>query len=189
MLSTFWLRFEDKKIFAAFKREKKTFYRRVMPMITMACLTLLICIEILYRGFELGDLSAATTIINATSVLWFAFLTCTTRRWIKFTWLVCPSLIALVFYYLIWVDYDSVNASIYYKTVLGITVCFFLLVVFNEVWLLSTLAYAPFAVYFMHKTGDDMLRGTQNGWELSGRSFFCVFVFAVVAYKMEQLNK
>jgi hypothetical protein len=162
MLSRLWLKFEDKKIEAAYTREKMVFYKRVMPLITFSVAVLLILIEVIYRRLGLGSIHYSTTVINSVALTWFTVLTCLTRSFIKPTVLICPSLLALVFYYITWLDYDSVNASIHYKTVLGITVCFFLLVVFNEMWLLTTLVYAPFCFVFLYKTGADMLGEEQT---------------------------
>lgn len=101
----------------------------------------------------------------------------------------CPSLIVIVFYYITWIDYDTTNVSIYYKTILGITICYFLLVVFNEAWFLTTIVYSPFCIYFMYKSGVDMLEEAANAGELVGRSLFVCFIFGIVAYQMEKLNK
>jgi len=128
-----------------------------MPLITGALIALLIAIELIYRVFKLGEIAYVTTIINAIAVVWFCFLTVVSRCFIKTTKLVCPSLIAFLFYYMTWLDYEAVDVSIFYKTVIGITVCFFLLVVFNESWMISTFVYTPFSIYFMYKTGVDML--------------------------------
>jgi hypothetical protein len=189
MLSGFLLRFKDAKINRAYTKEKRAFYNRVLPLITLALIALLVSIEIIYRVQNFGEIQLATSIINAVAVFWFGLLTVITRCNLSFSKLVCPSLIALVYYYVTWIDYDSVNASIFYKTVLGITICFFLLVVFNEAWLLTTIVYCPFAIYFMHKSGLDMLQDAANNGELTARSIFVCFIFAVVAYQMEKLNK
>jgi hypothetical protein len=107
----------------------------------------------MYRALKMGDLSYVTTLVNAIAVTWFAIITVISRCKLGITVFVCPSLIALVFYYMIWLDYDTVNVSIFYKTVIGITICFFLLVVFNEVYIITTIVYTPFLVYFMYKCG------------------------------------
>ena len=161
----------------------------MLPLITGALSALLIAIEIIYRVYEQGEVDNATSIINGVAVAWFGFLTVFSRCNLSLTKLVCPSLIALVFYYVTWIDYDTVNVSIFYKTVLGITVCCFLLVVFNEAWLVTSAVYAPFAVNFMYKSGVDMLGEAANVGELTARSLFVCFIFAIVAYQMEKLNK
>lgn len=189
MLSTVLLKFKDEKINRAYTKEKKVFYKRVLPLITAALTVLLIAIEVIYRIYEQGEIEIATSVVNSVAVSWFGLLTVFSRCKQNLTRLVCPSLIALVFYYVTWIDYDTVNVSIYYKTVLGITICFFLLVVFNEAWLVTTLVYSPFAVYFMYKSGQDMLQDSANTGELTARSLFVCFIFAIVAYQMEKLNK
>jgi len=103
------------------------------------------------------------------------------------TWFVCPALTALVFYYLAIVDYDGTSTSIYYTMVVGITSSIFLVVVFNEVWLLSFAVYAPMLSYYMWKTGVDM--AGQEVTELAIRCTFCCFIYALIAYKTESLSK
>lgn len=129
------------------------------------------------------------TIVNSVAVGWFLLLTVFSRCCISLANLVCPSLIALVFYYIIWVEYDSVNISIFYKTMVGITISFFLLVIFNEAWFLTTLIYGPFICYFMYISGNDMLGDHANLEEYISRCVFMVFIFAIIAYQMEKLNK
>jgi len=75
----------------------------------MALIALLIAIEIIYRVIKLGQITYSTTIINSVAVAWFIGLTCLSRCVISTTKLVCPSLIALVFYYMTWIDYDTVD--------------------------------------------------------------------------------
>lgn len=161
----------------------------MLPLITGALIALLIAIEIIYRVANLGVIETATSVVNGVAVAWFIVLTVLARCSTRITKLVCPSLIALVFYYMTWIDYDTINISIFYKTVIGITICFFLLVVFNEAYIISTIVYTPFACYFMYKSGQDMLDDSANSGELSARCIFLCFIFGVVAYKMEKLNK
>ena len=158
MLSSVFLRFKDKKIEKAHTREKKVFYNRVLPLITFATIALLVAIEVIYRVLKMAEPNDVTTIVNSCAVAWFIFLTLVSRCYVWMTKLVCPTLIALVFYYIIWVEYDEIMVTIFYKTMVGITILFFLLVIFNEAWLLTCLVYWPFVCYFMYKSGEDMLR-------------------------------
>ena len=108
----------------------------------------------------------------------------------KFTicsWFVCPLLTAYAFFYFAIVDYDESIVSIYYTLIVGITCTYFILVVFNENWLLSTVVYSPLLAYYMWKTGDDMVGAETE--ELVIRCIFCVLLYGIVAYKIEQLNK
>ena len=43
-------------------------------------------------------------------------------------------------------------------------------------------------VYFLWKTGQSMV-GTDTNSELVVRSLFCIFIYAIIAYRVEQLNK
>ena len=51
--------------------------------------------------------------------------------------------------------------------------------------------YAPLLAWYMKKTGDDMIvniSGEENN-ELIIRCIFSIFLYAIVAYKVETLNK
>jgi len=61
------------------------------------------------------------------------------------------------------------------------------LVIFNESWLISTLAYGPMLAYYMHKTGYDLLGAEYE--ELAMRVFFCIAIYAIIAYRVEILTK
>jgi hypothetical protein len=125
------------------------------------------------------------------AALVFLVLWLLVKRWAVASWFVCPFLTAFAYYYFAIVDYDGSVVSIYYTLVVGITSTFFILTLFNESWLLSTIVYAPLLAYYMKKTGDDMIvniSGEETN-ELIIRCIFCVFLYAIVAYKVETLNK
>lgn len=62
-----------------------------------------------------------------------------------------------------------------------------MLVVFNEMWIISTLTYAPCLAYYMYKTGFDLLGSEME--ELVMRVLFCVIIYAIIAYRVEILTK
>ena len=71
--------------------------------------------------------------------------------------------------------------------IIGFTLTYFLLVVFNESWLASTVVYSGCLVYYMQKTGQDLL-GSENQ-ELVMRCVFCIMIYAIVGYRIEILTK
>lgn len=101
----------------------------------------------------------------------------------------CPLLTALLIYYCTEVDWDESNVSIYYTAVVGITGSFFIAIFCSEVWLISTAVYAPGIVYYMWKSGADMIGEGDDNLELVTRCVFCVFLYAIVVYRVEYLNK
>ena len=109
-----------------------------------------------------GIITDLTTTVNWVSVLVFLALTLSLRRCAPAAWFVCPTLTALTFYYFAVVDYDGTQTSIYYTMIVGITVSFFILSVFNEVWLISAAVYTPLLAYYMWKTGKDMVGNENN---------------------------
>lgn len=190
MLSSVILQFSDPAMRRSFDRQKKKYYGRVLPIITSAVLVLFVVLEIIYRGVKhTGSLAISTSIVNGCSVVWFLLLSILNLKTRVASWLVCPSLTALSYYYVAFVDYDSSSATIFYKVIVGITMTFLYLVLLNESWLISTIVYIPFLVYFMHVTGNDMVENVQDKGEMIARCIFCCFIFAVVAYHIEKLNK
>ena len=70
---------------------------------------------------------------------------------------------------------------------MGICVTFFVLVIFNESYVASTIVFAPCFTYYMYKTGRDLL-GTE--WkELIIRCSFCILIYGIVGYRVEVLSK
>ena len=67
------------------------------------------------------------------------------------------------------------------------TISFFIIVIFNEMWFVSTLAFAPCLSFYMYKTGYDLLGSEET--ELIMRCVFVVMIYAIVAYKIETLTK
>jgi hypothetical protein len=94
----------------------------------------------------------------------------------------------MTYYYFAVIDYDGTVTSIYYSLVVGITTTFFILITFNESWLVSTVVYSPCLVFYMEKTGEDLVDYNEQ-YELYLRSFFAIFIYAVMAYKTESLSK
>jgi len=70
---------------------------------------------------------------------------------------------------------------------IGINLSFVILIIFNEVWLISSALYTPMLAYFLWKTGRD-LEGEENT-ELAIRVFFCGLLYSLAAYRVEYLNK
>jgi hypothetical protein len=188
MLSTIFLTFDDSDMKATYDRERITFYSKVMPVITITIVLLTVAIEVMIRVLHLGTLNMVTEIFNGSMLFLFIILTVLTRKFAVATWFICPLLTIYVFYYLAFLDYDTANSSIFYTLVIGITVSYFLLVIFTETWLISTGVYSPMLVYFLWKTGQNMT-GTDTNSELVVRSLFCIFIYAIIAYRVEQLNK
>ena len=169
-----------------FEKEKKAYYGRILLVIWPILILLTAGLIILDMADEY-DGKMETHIVNGAAVVVFFLLWLFVRKFAIMSWFVCPLLTAFAFYYFAIVDYDESVVSIYYTLIVGITSTFFILVIFNESWLLSTVVYAPLLAYYMYKTGEDMA-GRENN-ELIIRCIFCVFLYAIVGYKVETLNK
>lgn len=65
---------------------------------------------------------------------------------------------------------------------------FFLLIIFNEVWVISTAMFGPLIAFTMWQAGKDM-KGAKDGDELVIRTFFCLITYAMVGYSLEGKSK
>ena len=188
MLSTIFLVFEEREMRMTFEKTKREYYGRILlilwPMLILLTVGLVV-LDVLGQ-FE-SDVS--THIVNGSAVFIFFVLWLLVRKFAICSWFVCPALTAFSFYYFAMVDYDGTATSIYYTMIVGITSTLFILVMFNESWLLSTVVYAPLLAYYMYKTGDDMNEGESEMNELIIRCVFCIFLYLIIAYKVEMLNK
>ena len=188
MLSTIFLVFEDREMRMTFEKTKREYYGRIL-LILWPMLILLTAGLIVLDVLEQFDSEMMTHIVNGSGVFVFFLLWVLVRKYAICSWFVCPLLTAFAFYYFAIVDYDGTAISIYYTMIVGITSSLFILVMFNESWLLSTVVYAPLLAYYMYKTGDDMNNGDSEMNELIIRCVFCVFLYLIIAYKVEMLNK
>ena len=188
MLSTIFLVFEDREMRMTFEKTKREYYGRIL-LILWPMLILLTAGLIVLDVLEQFDSETMTHIVNGGGVFVFFLLWVLIRKFAICSWFVCPLLTAFAFYYFAIVDYDGTAISIYYTMIVGITSSLFILVMFNESWLLSTVVYAPLLAYYMYKTGDDLNNGESEMNELIIRCVFCVFLYLIIAYKVEMLNK
>ena len=188
MLSTIFLVFEDREMRMTFEKTKREYYSRIL-LILWPMLILLTAGLIVLDVLEQFDSEVMTHIVNGSGVFVFFLLWVLIRKFAICSWFVCPLLTAFAFYYFAIVDYDGTAISIYYTMIVGITSSLFILVMFSESWLISTVVYAPLLAYYMYKTGDDMNNGESEMNELIIRCVFCVFLYLIIAYKVEMLSK
>ena len=59
---------------------------------------------------------------------------------------------------------------------------FFILVMFNESWLVSALGFAPCFTFYMYKTGHDLFGIETEMNEFMMRSAFTVLIYTLVAF-------
>lgn len=188
VLSGVCLSFLDIDLLDIYKKEKIDFYKKALPILSVIILLLTAIIEFYFRAMVAeGDLEPFISIVNAIATISILVITGLHKKFPVLHAFICPCLTLLLFMYLSFVDYDYTLGSIYYSMIFGFTLAYFVLVVFNERWLISTIAFAPGLTFYMYKTGVDLL-GTE--WEeLIMRSLFCTLMYAVVAYKVESLAK
>lgn len=171
-----------------YRREKVEFYQKALPVLSAMIVLLTLTLEFYYRALLTdGDLSAYISIVNGVASLLFLIMTFLHKKFPIVHSFICPGLTLLLFLYLSFVDYDYTLGSIYYSMIIGFTFAYFVLVVFNERWLISTMAFAPGLTLYMYKTGIDLLG--EEWQELIMRCVFCTLIYALIAYKVESLAK
>lgn len=107
MLSKFLLLFANTDYRKMYNKEKKAFYKKAMPIIATLLLILAVIMEILYRALDFGKISNVTSGINWGAFSIFIILSFIIRKkhMVWSSWLVCPLLTLLAYYYFAFVDY------------------------------------------------------------------------------------
>jgi hypothetical protein len=187
MLSSIFLQFQDRDMKLAYQNEKRSFYSKILFILFVVMLLLTIAVFTLETAAEGYKQDIMTHGINITCTVLYLLLWLILRRAYAAAYFVCPLLTAYSFYYFAFVDYDGSSLSIYYTMIVGITSSFFILIIFNESWVLSSLVYSPMVCYYMYKTGIDMVGNEIN--ELIIRCIYVVFLYIICAYRIETLNK
>lgn len=116
-------------------------------------------VELIYRleWVKNAPYSLTTTIVNwAVFALMFG-LCFAVRRLTFTTWFICPILTAFTYYHFAFVDYDGTATSIYFASIIGMGLSYFILVMTSEVWLFSSLVYVPLFVYYLYKTSGSLV--------------------------------
>lgn len=190
MLSTFYLSFKDKESQTMYQTQKRDFYAKVLPLMTLTQFGLtcaMVLVSIRNRDNE-SSLGENVTFVNLGATLFFALLSFLVRWSTVASWFICPAITSLAFYYFAFLEYSQENVSTIFTIVVAINTCYFILIMFNEVWLISASIYAPLLAYYMYKMGQDF-SGSEEQSELILRCIFCVVLYATAAYSTEKSNK
>ena len=135
--------------------------------------------------YNAGELTLTTTIVNWAVTFVFLVLSLLIRKMNYAHVLVCPLLTLFTFYYVVINDYEGTVMSVFTTSCFGLSALLYILVMFTEVWFLSTLTFAPLISYYMYKTSQS-LQEIDMIWFILV-SFFQVFVYMSVSYKVERL--
>jgi len=134
-------------------------------------------------------LSETVTYVNLGATAIFVLFSVLVRFSKVVSWFVCPALTGLAFYYFAFLDYSQDNVSAVFAIVVAINTCYFILALFNEVWLISTSVYAPLLLIYMLKMGEDFTGADGASSETFVRCIFCILLYGVVAYSTEKSHK
>ena len=158
MLSSCFLSFKDSEMKAQYLQHSKVSYFKALPILTGLFLLLSMGLEVIYRlnFFSAGELTLTTSIVNWTVTVIFFVMSILIRRVNYIHWLVCPILTLFTFYYVTLNDYESTIMGIFTTSCFGLTALLYIQVMFSEVWLLSTLTFAPAISLYMYKTSQSL---------------------------------
>lgn len=123
--------------------------------VTQAGLTAILILFTIRNRDNVDSLGTSVNFVNIGATLLFALLSYLVRCSTVASWFICPAITALAFYYFAFLNYTQENVSTIFTIVVAMNTCYFILNVFNEVWLISTSVYAPLLAYYMWKMGDD----------------------------------
>jgi hypothetical protein len=200
MISSMLLQFRDSDVHRTFRKDKQAFYMRAFPVLALILVLLSASREVVFRvllndnegGLDTlaknEQISLFASIFNWVVTAVFISLCFCVRITDHVQYLACPLLTWFIYFYLGTVVHSGTPATVYYAMCIGIPATFYILVMLSEMWLLSTLCYAPCIVYFMFMTGQ-VVRDTDDWLLLTLRCLFDIFVYASVAYKVELLQK
>ena len=99
------------------------------------------------------SLAASVNYVNIGMTIFFGLLTWLVRCSTLATWFICPSITAIAFYYFAFLEHSAGDVASIFSIVVAMSTIFFILILFNEVWLISTSVYAPLLAFYMHKMG------------------------------------
>jgi hypothetical protein len=98
-----------------YNREKKEFYKKVIPVIAILILIMAIILEVLSRiSDDIIEITIITTIVNWVYFAIFVSLALLVRKWIWPSWFVCPLMTIIIYYYFAFVDYNNDKAVIFF---------------------------------------------------------------------------
>ena len=133
-------------------------YLKALPIMTGVFLLLSMGLEVIYRlnFFHAGEIALSTSVVNWTVTFTFFVFCFLIKKFNYLHMLVCPVITVFVFYYVTINDYDGSVMGIFTTSCFGLTTLLYVLVMFSEVWLLSTLTFAPLISYYMYKTSQTL---------------------------------
>ena len=127
--------------------------------------------------------------VNVLFVILLALLSCMVRCSHVACWFVSPLLTCISFFYFAFLEYEPDNVSQVFTVISCISVSYFIAVIFSEVWLISTAVYLPLIAFYMAELGDGFIAESTDNSELITRSFFAIFLYAIVTYTAESYSK
>lgn len=188
-LSPFFLSFSEAETRRAYEREKIIYYSKLMPVMLLVILQLTFGLEAGKQVMGSSQHTTTTTAVNGSMVIAFLLITIVVRYKHTASWFVAPLSIFLVSYYLYAVDENAIaGVTTEFTIIVGMGASFFILCVFNEVWLISVASFAPCCAYAVWKQGQDM-KGSEDNMEMFLRTAWVILCFGIVGYNLEKQSK
>ena len=191
VLTSFFLSFKDRETQAIFQNKRRSFHAKTMPIILITQIILsvgLFLAGIKTRAYK-SNLDKTVNQFNMIAILLFAVLSVLVRYSYIVCWFVSPAITCVSFYYFAWIDYEPENVSNVFTVFIAMSFSYFVTIVFNEVWLISTAVYLPLLSFYMAKLGDGFIADSTDNTELIQRVFICTILYAIVSYINERDNK
>lgn len=80
-----------------------------------------------------------------------------------------------------------ININQCYSVIVAFTTAFFLVVAFNEQWIISTIVFGVCVVVFLARICFEYLN--EEFYELVIKSVYCIFIYGLIAYISEIRSK
>jgi len=163
----------------------------VLPIVTatQAGLTAALILFTIRNRESVDALPRTVSYVNMGATAIFLLLSVLVRFSTVASWFICPTLTTLCFYYFAFMDYSQDSVSTVFAIVVALNTSYFILVLFSEVWLISTSVYAPLLFFYMLKMGNDFSEERNPSIELFLRCIFCTTLYAIAAYSCEKQSK
>jgi len=183
LLSGLLLRFEEENMEQHYNQQRKTFYKRALPMLAFMIFIIAVTVEILYRMLGRGEITIVTSLVNWITFIVFLVCWFMVKHVLWVTFAVAPLLTMFTFYYFTYVDFGRTGGDIYLNLCIGISLVYVILMTFNEQWVVTTAIFAPCIIIHLQETGVEYFE--EPTFDVMFRAAFAIVIYGTMAYKTE----
>ena len=192
LLSKFLLSFHDAETKALYEAKNKRFYARTtILLLILIILVAGACASMsLLSDDPIFENPMVVTIVNGAMAIIVAFLVGVIRsgNWAKR--LICP--ILTIYIHVLFNEWQGMEEEsvgvLWARTSLGTAAFYFVLVIFNEAWLINLAVFTPCLAFSIYRTTESI--GADLDLPLVALlGVFHLFAYGVVGYQTERLSK